>query len=745
MPFNGSAADTAADPLTQALVANKSAFRWLNHSFQHLYQGCVQNVTVSPWVCTVDAAGQTVWVSQATIYNDIHDNITRGQQLGLSFNPSEYLSGEHSGLQFTSAVPGQTQPDNPNFVAALAQAGVTRIGADASREATARPVGAATTIPRHPTALFFNAATRAQAVDEYNWFYAAAPAGSGACGTTAPPCITPLTSDAQFDSYIVPTDAAFNLGFILSNDPRPMYAHVSNLTGDRLAYPWLDAILSRYRSVFAPTTPVVNMTLTQAADQLVHQQQWATDRNAVTGFVQNGTVTITNSTGHAVPFTGPAGTTINGATLESYGGEQSAWLPAGNRSGTLPAPALVTAGGAFVAGQPGSMTFTVAGAPTASLSIASTPALPAGVSVTQTPGGPTLATIAGTAASTGIYTLSVTVTSAGYNNVETATLTVASPSLDHERQHGVGSGRSCLQLRRHDTGFPAPAITMAGALPAGITLTDHGNGTATIAGTAPDEQGGHTYPITLTATNAIGKADQSFTLTLDRVPQFTSAPPAAIVADVPVSFSITTVGSPTPVITETGALPPGLTLNDLHNGTATISGTVPSSALGQFPITLTATNSAGVAHQSVTLAVTRVPQFTSATSTSAKPGEEFSFLVQTAGAPAATITMAGTLPEGVSFASLGNGQATLSGTPDSSSAGRSYDLNLTATNSFGSSSQTFTLTVDDADVSGVAHTRSARRYSAGQPHRRRAVRWRRDPSGGLDPGAPGCRPGWCPV
>ena len=221
------------------------------------------------------------------------------------------------------------------------------------------------------------------------------------------------------------------------------------------------------------------------------------------------------------------------------------------------------------------MTFTVAGAPTASLSITSTPALPAGVSLTQTPGGPTLATIAGTAATTGIYTLSVAVTSAGYNNLETATLTVASRPLITSANTASGVAGRAFTFNVTTSGFPAPAITMAGALPAGITLVDHGNGTATIAGTAPDEQGGRTYPITLSATNAVGTADQSFTLALDRVPQFTSAPPAAIVADVPVSFSIMTVGSPTPVITETGALPPGLTLqgparrhrHDLRHGT----------------------------------------------------------------------------------------------------------------------------------------------------------------------------------
>ena len=149
---------------------------------------------------------------------------------------------------------------------------------------------------------YYNAATRAQAVDEYNWFYAAAPAGSGSCGTTAPPCIAPLTSDADFDNYIVPTDAAFDLGFILSNDPRPFYAHVTNLVGDRWRTPARQHPGPVPHRLHARHT-LVNLTLTQAVDQLMNQQQWATDNNTVTGYVLNGAVTITNS--RATPYHSP--------------------------------------------------------------------------------------------------------------------------------------------------------------------------------------------------------------------------------------------------------------------------------------------------------------------------------------------------------------------------------------------------------------------------------------------------------
>ncbi len=146
LPFNGFYADPVADPLTQALVANAASFRWLNHGFEHIYQGCVQDFTVVPWRCTLDANGQIVWTSQQDIYNEIQNNIAVGRSLGLTFDATEYLSGEHSGLFFLPQQP----TDNPNFGPALAQAGIKTIGSDASRDNVSRQVGTATTIPRHP-------------------------------------------------------------------------------------------------------------------------------------------------------------------------------------------------------------------------------------------------------------------------------------------------------------------------------------------------------------------------------------------------------------------------------------------------------------------------------------------------------------------------------------------------------------------------------------------------------------------
>ena len=149
-------------------------------------------------------------MSQADIYNEIENNIAAGQALGLPFDPTEYLSGEHSGLFLNPQQP----VDNPNFGAALTQAGIMHIGSDASREPRQPQVGGAITVPRHPTALYYNTSTQAAAVDEYNWLYTTrANGGSGYCedNPATATCIAPLDTATGFTSYIVPTDAAFDL------------------------------------------------------------------------------------------------------------------------------------------------------------------------------------------------------------------------------------------------------------------------------------------------------------------------------------------------------------------------------------------------------------------------------------------------------------------------------------------------------------------------------------------------------
>ena len=91
------------------------------------------------------------------------------------------------------------------------------------------------------------------------------------------------------------------------------------------------------------------------------------------------------------------------------------------------------------------------------------------------------------------------------------------------------------------TGHPAPSLQETGALPTGITWTDDGDGTATLAGTPDTATSDTGYPITLRATDGTVTVTQSFLLT---------------VAPAPVSGgSIPPVGTPTPATDTAGPTP----------------------------------------------------------------------------------------------------------------------------------------------------------------------------------------------
>ncbi len=691
LAFNGFYADPATDPLTQAFVANASAFRWLNHGYEHLYQGCVQNFTVVPWQCTVDANGNTVWMSQADIYNEIQNNIATGQALGLPFDTTEYLSGEHSGLYLLPQQPA----DNPNFAAALTQAGILRIASDASRDPGSRQVGSAITVPRHPTALYYNTSTQAAAVDEYNWLYTSrANGGSGYCedNPATATCIAPLDPATGFTSYVVPTDAAFDMSFILSNDPRPFYAHVSNLAGDRLLYPLASTILDTYRAAFTPATPLLNLTLTQAANALARQTKWATtDISTVTGYVQDGQITVNNPGGVAVPLTAPAGTTITGATLESYGGEVSGWID--DSATVTPTPSVLTVTGstAFVVGTTGTINVSATGTPTPTITLTGT--LPAGVTFTATPGAAVI-TGAPAVGTSGSYPVTITSVSGASTQTKQVTLTVTQAPAFTSAATITVPPATAFSFAITTTGSPVPTITRSGTLPTGVTFVAAGDGTAKLSGTPTSSVAGRSFPITFTATNSAGTATQAFTLRVGVAPLFTSAATATAKVGSSFSFTIRTTGSPAARITRSGALPSGITFASATNGTALLSGTPTAAMAGRtFPLTFTATNSLGTTTQTFTLTVAgTAPAFTGSTMTTAFTGRSFSFTVQTTGSPAAAITMTGTLPKGVTFVDNHNGTGRLSGTPARGTA-KIYTLLFTATNVYGTATRTFFLQV----------------------------------------------------
>ncbi|MGH7140346.1 MAG: SdrD B-like domain-containing protein, partial [Pirellulales bacterium] len=119
------------------------------------------------------------------------------------------------------------------------------------------------------------------------------------------------------------------------------------------------------------------------------------------------------------------------------------------------------------------------------------------------------------------------------------------------------------------SGIPAGAITESGNLPGGVTFTDNGDGTATLAGTPATASSG-TYDLTLNVNNSVGTpATQSFVLTVTGAPSFTSADTASLTEGTAGSFKITTASTPVATVSQTGTLPTGVNFTDNGDGTAT--------------------------------------------------------------------------------------------------------------------------------------------------------------------------------
>ncbi|HET7444204.1 MAG TPA: PIG-L family deacetylase, partial [Solirubrobacterales bacterium] len=264
------------------------------------------------------------------------------------------------------------------------------------------------------------------------------------------------------------------------------------------------------------------------------------------------------------------------------------------------------------------------------------------------------------------------------------------------------------------SGSPVAALTRTeGELPPGLSLTDNGDGTATIAGTptAAAAAAATTQPwaIKVKAQNSEGQAIQTLTLNVTNPgtpPAFTSATSTGFTTGAPGTFTVTASGEPAAAIAKiAGELPAGVSFI-AGTGTATLSGT-PDAAAAEpgksrnYPLTLEAKSGAGKATQSFTLIVSNpgtAPSFVSAGPGSFTTGVAGSLTITTSGAPAPSIAkVAGSLPAGLSFADQGNGTAKVSGTPSAAAAppgeSREFESEIEAVNVAGSVKQTLKIKV----------------------------------------------------
>ncbi|GGQ10855.1 hypothetical protein ACFFKE_27080 [Streptomyces mutabilis] len=352
LAYNGSGSvdhrqdNGGADPLTDKLIADRSRFRWINHTYTHAFLGCRQDTVVVPWKCATNADGSTQWMSRSEIADEIATNRVWGESAGLPLENDELVTGEHSGLK----VAPQQPEDNPNLGPALTDIGIAWLASDNSRDPVQRQVGSATTVSRYPMNVFYNAGRAAEQVDEYNWIYTGrAQGGSGICEdnpATSTCLAAPLDPATGYAEHIVPLETRIALGHVLSNDPRPHFIHQSNLAEDRIAYPVLDGVLEGYNGLFADSAPVVNLRMADIGAEMQRRAAWrsAVDAGRVTAYRVGDAVTVRAPDGVAVTATMPVGTRQGDTDFgDAYAGTLSGWTPApgGTLALTLPPSAAV--------------------------------------------------------------------------------------------------------------------------------------------------------------------------------------------------------------------------------------------------------------------------------------------------------------------------------------------------------------------------------------------------------------------
>ena len=395
-----------------------------------------------------------------------------------------------------------------------------------------------------------------------------------------------------------------------------------------------------------------------------------------------------------------------GGTGAPYGVsiDSNATAPSGNGSVSIqytqqiPVAPTITSANAitFTVGHHGGFTVTTGAATSPTAALSEIGALPGGVGFVDNGDG--TATLSGTpnAGTGGTYAISFVATNtASPPAIQSFTMTVdepptiTSPLMASFTTAGPGS------FTVTTTGFPAAAIHETGALD-GLTFTDNGNGTATLAGTPT---AGGTFPLTIQAGNGTGPvAVATLEVTVDQSPTITSANATTFTVGQAGTFTVTTgaTTSPTAALTETGPLPTGLQFTDDGDGTATIAGTAAATTGGTYSLVLLASNGSGPsASQAFTLTVDEAPTLGAGNAdfVLSSPG---SFTVEGSGFPAPSLTQAGPLPTGLHFTDNGDGTATIAGTPSSLTQGP-VTVVVTGTNAAGTASANVTLVVTTGD------------------------------------------------
>jgi hypothetical protein len=237
----------------------------------------------------------------------------------------------------------------------------------------------------------------------------------------------------------------------------------------------------------------------------------------------------------------------------------------------------------------------------------------------------------------------------------------------------------------------APSLTATGSLPTGISFTDNGDGTATIAGTSNE---GGTYPLVITAASTdpslpLPSVSQNFSLKINRVPtEKAPLPTATATVGTSTIFTASDIAEDedgdTLTITAITAPPAsGTATADLSGGTVTVTGVAPGSASVEVAVS----DGTDTANISVPITVDSAkPTITTTSLVSGKINEAYSAALSATGDTPITWSIeSGDLPDGLSLS--GN---TISGTVASRGT---FTFTVKAENSLGSDTKELSIVI----------------------------------------------------
>ncbi len=281
------------------------------------------------------------------------------------------------------------------------------------------------------------------------------------------------------------------------------------------------------------------------------------------------------------------------------------------------------------------------------------------------------------------------------------------PSFTSDEIESVSAGAAyTYNITADDPDLPeGDVLTItATSRPLWLTLTDNGNGTATLSGTPTMSHLGP-HDVTLQVTDLAGTDDiQSFTITVSNdPPSFTSTAVTGVSAGATYTYDITTTdpnlpgGDSLTIIANTK--PAWLTLTDYGDGTATLSGAPTMAEIGDHTVTLRVhDDQSAFDTQSFTVTVSHdPPTITSAEVTSVNVGETYTYDITAAdpnlpGGDTLTIT-ASPKPAWLTLVDNGDGTAALSGIPGSGTGG-DHPVTIQVQDANGlTDTQSFTITV----------------------------------------------------